>query len=138
MSRVEVIRDLAGQWMQKAENDLLTAQRELSFCDPVTSAVCFHCQQGAEKYLKGFLVLHQVYFGKTHRIVDLLQLCATIDSSFGDELEETDALTDYAVDIRYPDIRPEPELEEAREAFRMALKVKAFVVRKADQSSTDV
>ena len=40
------------------------------------------------------LVYHQIYFPKTHRIMDLLELCATKDSSFKDELEDADNLTD--------------------------------------------
>ncbi len=62
----EIVKGIASKWIEKAEKDLLTAERELSFQDPVTDTVCFHCQQAVEKYLKAFLVFHQVYFTKTH------------------------------------------------------------------------
>ena len=94
MNRDEIIKDLVNKWIKKAEKDLLTAERELSFEDPITDTVCFHCQQTVEKYLKAFLVYHQIYFPKTHRIMDLLELCATKDSSFKDELEDANNLTD--------------------------------------------
>ncbi|MBU0694416.1 MAG: HEPN domain-containing protein [Candidatus Omnitrophica bacterium] len=127
MNRDEVIKDLAGKWIEKADKDLLSAKRELSFSDPVTETVCFHSQQAAEKYLKSFLVCHQIYFTKTHKIVDLLELCSTIEPSFKEELEDADSLTDYAVEVRYPDAVPEPEIEDAKKAIEIAEKVKSFV-----------
>ena len=62
--------------------------------------------------------------------MDLLELCATIDSSFKDELEDADKLTDYAVEIRYPDVWLEPGIEDAEEALEIAKKVKEFVLKK--------
>ena len=134
MNRDEIINNLVNKWINKAERDLLTAERELSFEEPITDTVCFHCQQTVEKYLKAFLVYHQVYFTKTHRIMDLLELCATIDSSFKDELEDADNLTDYAVEIRYPDVWLEPGIEDAKEAFEIARKVKEFVLNKINHN----
>jgi len=75
MNRDEAIKNLVVKWVEKAEKDLLTAQRELSFENPITEAVCFHSQQAAEKFLKALLVAHQVYFPKTHSIMELLELC---------------------------------------------------------------
>jgi len=36
--------------------------------------VCFHCQQAAEKYLKGYLVGERVPFPKTHDLTSLEML----------------------------------------------------------------
>ena len=132
MNRDELIKDLVNKWIKKAEKDLLTAERELSFEDPITESVCFHSQQCVEKYLKAFLVHHQIYFTKTHRIMDLLELCATTEASFKDKLEDADTLTDYAVEVRYPDIGLEPGIEDAEEAFEIAKKVKEFVLNKLE------
>lgn len=130
MNRDEVIKDLVNKWIKKADKDLLSVERELSFEDPVTETVCFHCQQAVEKYLKAFLVYHQIYFTKTHKIADLLELCATVEFSFKDELEDADNLTDYAVEVRYPDVWLEPGIEAAEEALEIAKKVKEFVLNK--------
>jgi HEPN domain-containing protein len=130
MNRDKIIGDLVREWIKKAENDLLTAERELSFEDPVTDAVCFHCQQAVEKYLKAFLVHHQIYFTKTHSIMNLLELCDAVDSSFKDELEYADDLTDYAIEFRYPGVLPEVEVKEAEKALETARKVKEFVLEK--------
>ncbi len=132
MNRDEIINDLVKKWINKADKDLLTAERELTFEDPVTDTICFHCQQAVEKYLKAFLVHHQIYFTKTHRIMDLLDLCATVDNSFIDELKDVDNLTDYAVEIRYPDVWLEPGIKDTKEAFELAKKVKEFVLIKIE------
>ncbi|MDI6792971.1 MAG: HEPN domain-containing protein [bacterium] len=138
MNRDEVIKDLVNKWIKKAEKDILTAERELSFEDPITDTVCFHCQQAVEKYLKAFLVCHQIYFTKTHKIMGLLELCATVDSSFKDDLEDADNLTDYAVEIRYPDVWLESGVEDAEEAFEIAGKVKEFVLNKINSICTEI
>jgi HEPN domain-containing protein len=130
MNRDETIMDLVNKWIKKAENDFLTAERELSFEDPVTQAICFHSQQAAEKYLKAFLVYHQIYFPKTHKMIELLQLCATADSAFLYELQDADDLTDYAVEIRYPDVWQEPSISEAKDALEIARKVKEFIIQR--------
>ena len=137
MNRGKIIKDLVNKWIKKAENDLLTAERQLSFEDPITQTVCFHCQQAAEKYLKAFLVHHQIYFTKTHKIMELLELCATVDSSFPDELQDADNLTDYAVEIRYPDVWLEPEIKDVKEALAIAKKVKEFVLERLKQRHKD-
>ena len=62
--------------------------------------------------------------------MELLELCATIDPSFKDELEDADNLTDYAVELRYPDVWLETGIEDAEEALEIAKKVKEFVLEK--------
>ena len=130
MTRDEIINNLVRNWVRKADNDLITAERELSFDDPVTETICFHCQQVAEKYLKAFLTYHQIYFTKTHNIMNLLELSAAVEPSFKKELVDADNLTDYAVEIRYPDFFLEPSVEEARDSLKVAKKIKGFVLEK--------
>lgn len=128
MTRDEAIQALLGQWLKKADRDILTATREMSFDDPVTESVCFHCQQAVEKLLKAFLVAYQIHFPKTHRIAELVRLCATVDVAFATDLPEVDDLTDYAVEVRYPDVSDEPSLAEAEHAIEMVQRVRPFVL----------
>jgi HEPN domain-containing protein len=90
----------------------------------------FHCQQAVEKYLKAFLVKHQIEFPKTHSIMTLINLCSKVDSSFKEKLLEADILTDYAVEIRYPDEWYEPTPDETKRAYELANEVKQFVLEK--------
>jgi len=123
-------RDLINSWIDKAEKDLLSVQHELSFPDAVTEAVCFHCQQSVEKFLKAYLVFLGVPFTKIHEIGELITKCEDKDKEISVLKEKADKLTDYAIEVRYPEEWFEPTLEEAKEAFEIAKKVKEFVLNK--------
>jgi len=132
MDKNEVIEELVHQWIKIAERDLIIAQRELEIEPIVTDIICFHCQQAAEKYLKSYLTRHQIEFPKTHSMMMLINLCSVADSSFKEKLSNADMLTDYAVEIRYPDEWYEPGIEEAKKAFELTKEIKAFVLKKLD------
>lgn len=123
-------RELINSWIDKAEKDLLSAEHELSFPDAVTETVCFHCQQAVEKYLKAYLVFLGLTFTKTHEIGELITKCENKDRGISALKEEADKLTDYAIEIRYPEELVEPTIEEAKEAFEMAKKIRDFVLYK--------
>jgi HEPN domain-containing protein len=127
MDKQKTIEQLVKQWVRIAERDLLTAKQGFEGEVVVTDTLCFHCQQAVEKYLKAYLVKHQIDFTKTHNLMSLLNLCSTHDPTFQQELEEVDLLTDYAVELRYPDDWYEPTLAEAKHAYELALKVRNFV-----------
>lgn len=117
------------RWIIKAENDMKAIQNLLDSSDIITDAICFHSQQAAEKFLKAYLVYNGVDPEKTHKIERLIETCLKIDSSFID-LKDTVLLTEYAVEFRYPDDFYIPDEDEARNAFRLAIAVKNFVMKK--------
>jgi HEPN domain-containing protein len=96
----------------------------------VTESVCFHCQQAVEKYLKAYLVFLSITFAKTHEIGELITKCESKDKEISVFKEEADKLTDYAIEIRYPDDWYEPTFNEAKEAFTIARKIKEFIQNK--------
>lgn len=115
-------------WVRKAESDLKVARDELATPEPATDAVCFHCQQCAENYLKAFLVCHRREVPRTHNIAELLVHCMSIDARFQAFLEtDVPSLTLYAVAVRYPSDDPFPPLEEAFEALSLATHVRDIV-----------
>lgn len=121
-------RGLINNWLKKAEKDLLTAEHELSFPDAVTESICFHSQQAAEKCLKAYLVFLGISFTKTHEIGELITKCEDKDKEISVFKEEADKLTDYAVDVCYPEEEFAPTLEEAKESFEIAKKIKEFIL----------
>jgi len=123
-------KELLKSWIKKAEKDLLTAEHELSFPDAVTEGVCFHCQQAVEKFLKAYSLLLGIPFTKTHEIGELITKCEDKDKELSAFKEEADKLTDYAIDVRYPEEPFEPTLEEAKEALEIAKKIKGFVLNR--------
>ncbi|MGH9328448.1 MAG: HEPN domain-containing protein [Terriglobia bacterium] len=58
---------LARGWFVKAESDLEDAKRTLVSNGPYDTA-CFHAQQAAEKYIKGFLALHGLIPPRIHNL----------------------------------------------------------------------
>ena len=66
----EVMCELVQQWTAKAETDFGLAEHLVSE-GKYLDAIGFHAQQAAEKFLKAFLVEHQIEFPKTHNIGEL-------------------------------------------------------------------
>jgi len=115
-------------WVKRSEEDLFTAKALLEFKKPVPWIICFHAQQSAEKLLKAFLIKHYRPISKTHDIKSLILQCAEIDRDFIKLLDdEVDRLTEYAVETRYP-VLFEPTLEEAKEAVKLAERVREFIL----------
>ena len=60
------MNELTKEWVEKAEEDFDVADTLLYGRDvPLAAAICFHCQQCAEKYLKAYLQEHLIEFEKT-------------------------------------------------------------------------
>lgn len=124
----EVKLELVRQWVTMAEQDLGLAEHLCAEDAPYLEAIGFHAQQAAEKFLKAFLVRHQIDFPKTHDLDNLLNLVAVADEQIADSLRDTTILTDYSVDIRYPSDIPEMTPEEARRAVDLAGKVRKSIL----------
>ena len=71
-TREQVVWDFVQEWMHKAESDLRAAEHLLNLDQEDYFTSAFHAQQASEKLLKAFLVRHQIRFGKTHDIHELL------------------------------------------------------------------
>lgn len=119
------------KWILKADNDLKVAHDEIKTENPATDAICFHCQQCCEKYLKTYLVFHQREFRKTHNLSELIGICKEIDEDF-EQLRKFNVheLTIYATELQYPEYFYMPSFDEAREAAELAETVKNFVIQK--------
>ena len=126
--------EVVKKWIQKAENDLKTGKDEFMTNEPATDTICFHMQQCVEKYLKAFLIFHNKEVRKTHDIGELLILCKEIDNTFKELIDlKSHELTDYAVEIRYPDEFYSPSIKEAESTIKIAEKVKVFVIKKLEE-----
>jgi HEPN domain-containing protein len=122
-------RDEVREWLQKAQNDLLSARILMQHDPPVLDTACFHCQQAVEKALKAFLVWAGVPFEKVHSLTYLLDLCQEREPGFASVREGAEDLAPYAVEIRYPGAVMEISREEAEEALTAAGAAWDFVLR---------
>lgn len=117
-------------WFKKAENDLINAEHTIKMDFPPTDTICFHAQQCAEKYLKGFLTFHEKDFPKTHSLENLVLLCKDVAPNIESELADIEILSSYGVEVRYPDeIYYDIPREDAQEAIDLAKKVKTVVLK---------
>jgi len=90
-------------WIQRAENDILTARHLAENMRPVPmEIVCFHCQQAAEKYLKAFLIWNNQEPPKTHDLIELAKLCSDFDKDFLLLSLKCEYLIPFATRTRYP------------------------------------
>ena len=116
-----------GQWVEKAEHDLTTAEYMLTLLEGCPfDTVCFHAQQCAEKYLKGYLVFRSVDFPKTHDLVILLNLTGG-PAVLKIDLLDVEPLNRYPVESRYPGEWESFTREEAEEAVKLARKIREAV-----------
>jgi HEPN domain-containing protein len=118
MTPAELLLDEMSMWLNRARRDLRSAKALIDVGE--YGDALFHCQQAAEKALKGFLAYHQTPFGKTHVLRKLGEQCLAIDNSLGTVLALVDKLTDFAWIFRYPDAPYEPDAAEAADGFQRA------------------
>ena len=138
MKPPEVIKtEFTREWIRKAESDFKTAAHLSESSPDLADGTAFHSQQAAEKYLKAFLVWHQIEFPKTHDIEALLKLAGKTDDKIPEILREAVILTPYGVDYRYPGEYPEVSRSDAERAFRLADHVRVEVRSRLPQQTLE-
>lgn len=125
----EAKEELTRSWLVKARRDLLSADALAGADSPLLDTAAYHCQQAAEKAIKGFLLFHDIRFEKTHDIEVLVSQASDVDPSFIVCIEAARILTPLAVEFRYPGDYVEPEVDEYRDAFEAATRVFQFVLQ---------
>lgn len=101
----------ARDWFAKADTDFKSAWMLADLSGP-PETICFLAQQGAEKYLKGYLVWHGVAFRKVHDMLEILNGCRSVEEVFGQLEDDCQALNPYA---------------DARDALGRAERIRRFV-----------
>jgi len=90
------------EWVKKAEQDYVLAKHGSRSKVPVHDGVCFHCQQCAEKYLKGLMEESGLPVPKTHDLDLLLTRLVPHHPTLRSLRRGLLFLTAFAVDTRYP------------------------------------
>lgn len=112
-------------WVRKAEHDFSGATDLHGRKPPLHDLVCFHCQQRAEKYLKALLEEEGLVVPKTHDLLRLLHELVPFYPTLVRLRRGLAVLTDYAVDVRYPD--DSPTKRQAESAVKWAGKCRVTV-----------
>lgn len=117
---------LTSEWIAKADADWRIASREMRVRRGANyDAICFHCQQCAEKYLKAFLQEHEQHVPKIHDLNQLLEFCLAFDGTLELHRDLLKDLTRYAIAFRYP--HESATKEDARAALHHTKILRAFI-----------
>lgn len=95
-------QDIAKEWFKIADTDLLSAEFLQKMRPVPLEIICYHCQQAAEKYLKGYLASQGESVKKTHDLLLLNNACQAYDKNFESIRDICLMLTDFGVIVRYP------------------------------------
>lgn len=112
--------ELVRGWLIKAQHDLAAASKLAADPDPYLDTAIYHCQQAAEKSVKGFLAFHDQRVVRTHDVRYLVTLAMPFDESLSACLASAERVTPYATAFRYPDEILEPDREEFEQALAAA------------------
>jgi HEPN domain-containing protein len=107
---------LVQSWLTKAQHDLASATAE----PPLLDTAIYHCQQAAEKAVKGYLAFRDRDIDRTHDAELLIRTAMPYAQEFEDWIEAGIVLTPYARMYRYPGFADEPSQEEFEQAFSVA------------------
>lgn len=121
-------------WLNIAREDLAVAKVLLpqEFFTPVT----YHCQQAAEKTLKGYLVFKKQDVIKTHDLLKLVILCKKFDKDFEKLDNATEQLNPFSTKFRYPTEFDIPDLADSKLAINHAESIIKFVLKKMAMPET--
>jgi HEPN domain-containing protein len=114
------------EWVEKAEADyaaalLLRRSRKRYTRD----IVCFHLQQCVEKYLKARIEEASLAFPRTHDLERLLDVTLSVEPLWAVLRPALAAITDYAVEVRYPGRTTNPG--EAKALLRSTTRIREMI-----------
>jgi len=124
----------AQDWFEYAEEDLEAAEWLAQKGSPrFRRAICYHCQQAAEKYLKGFIFLEGKKPARTHDLDYVRKKCAEINEKFRRIANACTYLTSFTSKDRYPPDRLNLNDEDVEMFLYDARDVRNFVAKLAPE-----
>jgi HEPN domain-containing protein len=129
-----VITDYVRSWVQYANNNLSTAEAEMTRkVNPRHRAyeqIMYNCQQSAEKMLKAFLY-HKSDSPWGHDLIALIASCIAHDMSFNNiRIAKHCAFLNAFIAARYPDFHQSIDAQLANRAINSAKSVYNFITPK--------
>jgi len=124
------MNEQSKRWLMFAAQDFRMA--ELAMAEGLYNQVCFHCQQCAEKAIKGLLAHQGRTPPRTHLLGDLLTLLAPNPLMVRLDIQLLDR---FYIPTRYPDALPGnlpeglPNLDDATEALVVARQTLEIISR---------
>ena len=122
---------LVRSWLVKAKHDLTSARVLAVNTPPLLDTAIYHCQQAAEKAIKGYLAFCDQEVERVHDLEVLMRSAMSYAQGFAEWIDVGIELTPYARLYRYPGPATEPSPEQfdrAVSAAEGAVPICPFVV----------
>ena len=104
----EALAQLTCEWLTKASHDLQTARINAGAAGGPLDTAIYHCQQAAEKTVKGWLTANNIPFEKTHDIRRLIRQAVGVLPEITRFNGAAEILTPYVSAFRYPGLTGDP------------------------------
>ena len=128
-----MVRKDCHEWLRYAKMDIdaaqqLYSQQQNPRLRPI-EIILYHCQQGAEKSLKAFMVQNSHYPPKTHDLQELRLICRQWDAKFNNIrfVNHCDFLDPFGVVVRYPNFYMSLDSSYASRGLNSAKRIYDFV-----------
>lgn len=120
------------EWFEFAKIDLESAKFLINMYPKPIEIICYHCEQSAEKYLKGYLIKNGNKIERTHDLVLLNNKCRGFDSGFDIIEDACIELVPYGVQVRYP-YQLDVTEDDMISAIECAEKIERFIKGKIEK-----
>ena len=119
-------KELVAEWLRFAFMDFDNAKYLFETRHPAPlEIICYHCQQSAEKYLKGVIIAFGEEPEKTHDLSKLLNVLQNFTELPANFRQIALTLTQFGVRVRYPDEIPVDE-SQTKTAISHAQEIKQW------------
>ena len=119
------------EWLNRAQSNLARAQKPLP--GAYLEDFCFDAQQASEKAIKAVFIAHGLAFPHIHDLGRLLTLLAQAGIRVPKYVSESDRLTRFAVEARYPGLSGPVTKSDHRRAVRIATGVLRWATRHVER-----
>ena len=94
--------EIIEEWLKRANEDYAFAFSNLKDRSQFFGQICFHFHQAAEKYLKAFIISHDLEFEKIHDLLKLLKTSQKKEPALSCLREACEFLNPFYIETRYP------------------------------------
>lgn len=118
------------EWLVKADNDARSAKALAALTPPILDTAGYHCEQAAEKALKGLMLFHHLPLLKTYDLTLLVPTLTAVEPQVAFHLSAAQYLTPFATLFRYPAGGGvnDPTPSEFAQAYHYAIDIVQFVL----------
>lgn len=123
----------ANEWFKIGKNEFSFACLGMKDeHDEFYAQIYFMLHQSVEKYLKGYLVAHNVSFKKVHDLGYLCKKCSSLNEEFNSFYNKCKILNQFYIPTRYPVSWPLISKAQIQESFQIAKEIIDFIKKDLD------